>query len=282
MEKLISGGKRLSLSNVVSHIILILSSITFIFPFYWMIITSLKAPDEIFSSPPIFIPKKLMWENYVYVTEMIPIVRMLFNSFFVSFSVTFGVLLFCSLSAYSFARIHFAGRDLIFKILLATMMVPGMVTIIPLFVLMKNLGWLDSYYVLIIPGFFGNAFGVFLLRQFFMTIPTQLDEAARMDGCSLFGIYYRILMPMMKPAMAALFIFTFMAVWNDFFWPLIMIQSNEYKTLSLGLATFQGMYVTKYDRLMVGAVISVAPVIIAYIFSQRYFIEGIALTGLKG
>jgi multiple sugar transport system permease protein len=274
--------KHFSAKKLISHLILISAGFIFVFPFYWMISTSLKAPSEIFSWPPIMVPEVLKWSNYHEVINSIPIIRMFLNSLFVSLTVTFGTVVFCALAAYSFARINFPGRELLFKVYLGTMMVPGMVTMIPMFVIMKNFGWIDTYYALIVPGFFGNAFGTFLLRQFFMTLPTQLDDAARIDGCSYFGIFYRILLPLMKPPLAALSIFTFMAVWNDFLWPLVMIQTEELKTLSIGLASFQGMYATQYHLLMAGAVISVIPVLIAYLTSQKYFIEGITLTGMKG
>ncbi|HZG58522.1 carbohydrate ABC transporter permease [Paenibacillus sp.] len=274
--------KPLSPKAVLSHLILILSSVGFVFPFYWMIVTSLKAPDEIFSWPPIFVPQTWQWGNYAEVANAIPIVRMFFNSLFVSVTVTLGTVFFCALAAYAFGRIRFPGREAIFRMYLATMMVPGMVTMIPMFIIMRDFGWIDTYWALIVPGFFGNAFGTFLLRQFFMTLPVQLDEAARIDGASYFGIFFRILLPLVKPALASLFIFTFMGVWNDFLWPLIMIQSDDLQTLSLGLSSFQGMYAARYNLLMAGAVLSVVPVLIAYVFGQRYFIEGITLTGLKG
>ncbi|MFP5115398.1 carbohydrate ABC transporter permease [Bacillaceae bacterium C204] len=275
-------SQHFSIKKLVTHLILILSGITFVFPFFWMIITSLKSPNEIFSWPPIFIPEKIMWSNYADVFSSIPIIRMFFNSLFVSVTVTLGTVIFCALAAYSFARLRFPGREFIFKLYLGTMMVPVMVTMIPMFVIMKYFGWIDTYYALIVPGFFGNAFGTFLLRQFFMSLPTQLDDAARIDGCSYFSTFYRILLPLMKPPMAALAVFTFMGVWNDFLWPLITVQSDEMKTLSIGLASFQGLYATQYHLLMAAAVISVIPVLIAYLSSQKYFIEGITLTGMKG
>ncbi|WP_372630072.1 carbohydrate ABC transporter permease [Cohnella sp.] len=264
------------------HAVMIVCCILFIFPFLWMALTSFKSPQEIFQWPPRMFPEEWSWRNYQEVLTAVPLLRMLLNSLFVAVAVTAGTLLFSSLAAYSFARLRFKGKDLLFSMYLGTMMVPLMVTLIPTFVIMRKLGMVDTYYALIIPGFFGNAFGTFLLRQFFMTIPNQLDEAARIDGCGYFGIYMRILMPLMKPALASLFIFTFMGVWNDFLWPLVVIQTESVKTITLGLASFQGLYTTKYHLLMAAAMISVLPVMVAYISSQRYFIEGITLTGLKG
>jgi len=273
---------RMKAKSLLVHVVMIFCCAMFIFPFLWMALTSFKTPQEIFQWPPRLFPEEWQWSNYEEVLTAVPLLRMMFNSLFVAVLVTTGTLLFCSLAAYSFARLRFKGKDLIFSIYLGTMMVPLMVTLIPTFVIMRKLGMVDTYFALIVPGMFGNAFGTFLLRQFFMTIPTQLDEAARIDGCGYFGIYSRILMPLMKPALASLFVFTFMGVWNDFLWPLVSIQTEALKTITLGLASFQGLYTTKYHLLMAAAMISVLPVMVAYISSQRYFIEGITLTGLKG
>jgi len=275
-------SNRVKPKSLLIHAVMIVCCILFIFPFLWMALTSFKTPQEIFQWPPRMFPKEWSFSNYQEVLTAVPLLRMLLNSLFVAVAVTAGTLLFSSLAAYSFARLRFKGKDLLFSMYLGTMMVPLMVTLIPTFVIMRKLGMVDTYYALIVPGFFGNAFGTFLLRQFFMTIPRQLDEAARIDGCGYFGIYSRILMPLMKPALASLFIFTFMGVWNDFLWPLVVIQTESVKTITLGLASFQGLYTTKYHLLMAAAMISVLPVLVAYISSQRYFIEGITLTGLKG
>jgi len=275
-------SNRVKPKSLLIHAVMIVCCILFIFPFLWMALTSFKTPQEIFQWPPQMFPKEWSFSNYQEVLTAVPLLRMLLNSLFVAVAVTAGTLLFSSLAAYSFARLRFKGKDLLFSMYLGTMMVPLMVTLIPTFVIMRKLGMVDTYYALIVPGFFGNAFGTFLLRQFFMTIPRQLDEAARIDGCGYFGIYSRILMPLMKPALASLFIFTFMGVWNDFLWPLVVIQTESVKTITLGLASFQGLYTTKYHLLMAAAMISVLPVLVAYISSQRYFIEGITLTGLKG
>lgn len=275
-------SNRVKAKSLLIHAVMIVCCILFIFPFLWMALTSFKTPQEIFQWPPQMFPKEWSFSNYQEVLTAVPLLRMLLNSLFVAVAVTAGTLLFSSLAAYSFARLRFKGKDLLFSMYLGTMMVPLMVTLIPTFVIMRKLGMVDTYYALIVPGFFGNAFGTFLLRQFFMTIPRQLDEAARIDGCGYFGIYSRILIPLMKPALASLFIFTFMGVWNDFLWPLVVIQTESVKTITLGLASFQGLYTTKYHLLMAAAMISVLPVLVAYISSQRYFIEGITLTGLKG
>ncbi|OXS58919.1 hypothetical protein B1A99_13250 [Cohnella sp. CIP 111063] len=275
-------SNRVKAKSLLIHAVMIVCCILFIFPFLWMALTSFKTPQEIFQWPPRMFPKEWSFSNYQEVLTAVPLLRMLLNSLFVAVAVTAGTLVFSSLAAYSFARLRFKGKDLLFSMYLGTMMVPLMVTLIPTFVIMRKLGMVDTYYALIVPGFFGNAFGTFLLRQFFMTIPRQLDEAARIDGCGYFGIYSRILLPLMKPALASLFIFTFMGVWNDFLWPLVVIQTESVKTITLGLASFQGLYTTKYHLLMAAAMISVLPVVVAYISSQRYFIEGITLTGLKG
>ena len=263
------------------YIILTVGGITMLFPFLWMISTSLKEPGAVFTFPPEWIPRPIIWRNYADAWHAVPFGRFYINTIFVSVTRTFGVLLTSSLAAYAFSRLAFPGRDKIFFLYLATMMVPGAVTMIPNFILMRHIGWVDTYQALIIPGIF-TAWGTFMLRQFFMTLPTDLEDAARIDGCSKMGIYRHVILPLAKPALATLGIFTFIGVWNDFMWPLIMINTMEKKTLPIGLASFQGLYTTDWTLLMAASIIVMVPTLIVFIVGQRFFVEGIKLSGVKG
>ena len=207
-----------------------------------------------------------------------------FNSIFVAICVTIGQVITSSLAAYAFARLRFPGRDKLFFVYLATMMIPGSVTIVPLFALMRVMGWIDTYKALIIPAMF-TAYGTFMLRQFFMTLPRDLEDAAKMDGCSLMGIYLKIILPLSKPALATLTTFVFLGNWTSFMWPLLVTNSAEMKTLPIGLAYFQEIYQfaqPDWALLMAGSLIVMLPVIVIFMFNQRFFIEGIKLTGIKG
>jgi multiple sugar transport system permease protein len=246
-----------------------------------MLSTSLKEPGAVFTFPPQWIPKPVMWENYVRAWKAVPFGRFYLNSIFVAVCVTFGQVFTSSLAAYAFARLHFPGRDKLFLCYLATMMIPGSVTMIPVFILLKTIGWIDTYWALIVPGIF-SAYGTFMLRQFFMGLPKDLEDAAKIDGCSLFGIYYRVILPLSLPALATLTTFTFMGSWNSFMWPLIVINSMEKKTLPIGLASFQGLYTTDWTLLMAGSIIVLLPVLIVFIFNQRFFVKGIQLGAVKG
>jgi multiple sugar transport system permease protein len=194
---------------------------------------------------------------------------------------TAGQLVLCSLAAYAFACMRFPGKSIIFMAMLSVLMIPSQVIMIPSFVIMRNLGWLDSFYVLIIPGMF-SAFGTFLLRQFFMGLPRELEEAAKIDGCSYFGIFMRVYLPLSRSALVSLAIFTILASWNDLQWPLIMTSEDDMRVLSIGISTFQGQHATDYPLLMAAAVMATIPIILTFIFFQRYFIEGIAMSGIKG
>ena len=221
------------------------------------------------------------WRNYSEVWEVVRFGRFYLNSIFIAFCVTFGQLVTASLAGFSFARLRFPGRDKIFLAYLATMMIPGSVTLIPLFIVIKKIGWMDTYWALIVPWMF-TPYGTFLLRQFFMSLPSELEDAAKIDGCSLFSIYWRIALPLSKPALATLGIFTFMGSWGSFMWPLIVIHSTGKNTLPIGLAAFQGQYTTNYPLLMAGSMMVVLPIIVIFVCCQRFFVEGIKLSGMGG
>ena len=269
------------INNSILYIILFVIGITMIFPFLWMLSTSLKEPSQIFAASSSIIPSPIVFRNYLDTWKAIPFGRFYINSIVVALAVTFGQLLTSSMAAYAFARLKFPGRDKIFFAYLATMMVPGMVTMIPVFVLLKELNWLDSYKALIMPAIF-TAYGTFMLRQFFMTLPSELEDAAKIDGCSLWRIYWQIILPLSKPALATLGTFTFLGSWQNFIWPLIVTSSEEMKTLPIGLSYFQDMYSTNWTMLMAASVIVLLPALLVFIFNQRFITKGIAMSGLKG
>ncbi len=264
----------------IFYTILILGALVMIIPFIWMISTSLKTSGATMVLPPQIIPEEINWGNYQRVTEAFPILRFLWNSTLVAGLSTVGQLILCSMAAYAFARLKFKGRDGLFLLYLATLMVPSQVTMTPQFILMKYLGWTDTYQGLILPGMF-NAFGTFLLRQFFLNIPRELEEAAFIDGASHFRVYWQVILPLAKPALATLLVFSFMQSWNNFLWPLIIVSDTEMMTLPLGLANLQGRWATDWNLMMAGVVISVLPVLAVYMFAQKYFIQGLTMGGLK-
>ncbi len=270
-----------TMKKILSYILLSIFGVSMIVPFLWMVSTSLKEPGDVFTYPPKWIPKPIIWENYPKAWNAVPFARGYINSIFVAVTVTFGQVFTSSLAAYAFARLSFPGRDKLFLGYLGTMMIPGAVTMIPVFILLRKLGWIDTYKALIIPSMF-SAYGTFMLRQFFMSLPTDLEDAAKIDGCSLFGIYTKIILPLSKPALATLTIFTFMGSWMSFMWPLIVTNSMELKTLPVMLASFQGLYTTDWTLLMAGSIIVLSPIVVVFILGQRYFVEGIKLGAIKG
>ena len=266
--------------KIFLHLVIYSLALIVIAPFVWMILTSFKDMSEIYVYPPKWLPEKFNFDNYVKAFTAAPFGRYYFNSLVVAFAVTLGQLITCSMAAFAFARLRFKGRDVLFYVFLGTMMIPYNVTMIPSFMVLYWLGWIDTYYALIVPGL-ASAFGTFLLRQFFMTIPRELEEAAYIDGASRFQVLRKIIVPLAKPALATLAIFTFMGVFNDFIWALIVINSEQMQTVQLGLAIFRDRYLTEWDLLMAGSVTAVLPILIVFFFSQKYFIKGITLSGLK-
>ncbi|USK33108.1 carbohydrate ABC transporter permease [Bacillus sp. F19] len=262
------------------HILLIFGAFIMVIPFLWMLSTSLKTFTESMQVPPTIFPKEWKFDNYLEVFTAVDYLKYYSNTIFVTVGRTAAQLLLCSLAAFAFARLKFPFKNVIFILLLSVLMVPAQVVMIPSFVIMSKLGWINTFYALIVPGMF-SAFGVFLLRQFFMSIPKELDEAAKIDGCTLWGIYWRIILPLSKPALVALAIFTILASWNDFLWPLTMTNSEDMRVLSVGIATFQGQHATDYPLLMAGALMATVPMILLFLFLQKYLIEGITLSGVR-
>lgn len=270
------------MSTVVLHIVLVLGACMMALPFVWMVLSSLKDLSQVFVVPPKWIPDPFIWSNYKDSLTALPFGRAYFNSFYINIIVVVSQLVTCSMAAYAFAKITFPFREPLFILFLATMMVPGQVTIIPLYLIMKNIGWLDTHLAIIVPSALLNAFGVFLLRQFFRGIPKEMEEAAIVDGANRWTIYARIMLPLIKPALSALGIFTFLGMWNNFFNPLIFLSSTDKFTVPMMLNLYRGMYSTDWTLMMAGASIALVPVLIVYIIGQKYIIEGVTLSGIKG
>lgn len=266
----------------IAYLFLLVGSFCFLLPLLWMFSTSLKPDNEVFEYPPRFLPSSWDWENYYLGWSALPFNTYLRNTVIVTFSNVLGNLISCSLPAYGFARLRARGSSFLFMLVLATMMIPFQVTLIPNFILFKTLGWTDSLLPITVPAWFGWPFSIFLLRQFFMGLPRELDDAARIDGCSYFRIYWNIILPLSKPALATIAIFGFIGNWNNFLGPLIYINKQDLYTLALGLNLFRGQYVTYYNQLMAVSLLALAPILIVFFFTQRTFIQGIALTGIKG
>ncbi len=283
------------LAVVAIHVCALTISVITLFPFLWMVSSSLKPKEELFIFPPRLIPTTWFVANYTQAWEAARFSRYFVNSLFVTSIGTVLTLAVCAMAAYAFAKLYFQGREAIFWLVLGSQMIPAIITLIPSFIVIKNMpfmggndwlgrgghGLINTFAGLIVPGA-GGAFGVFLLRQFFRTIPNDLSDAARIDGGGEFGIFLRIVVPLTKPALATLSIFTFQAYWNDFIWPLVLISDDRYRTVQLGLTVFQQRFTTDWGPMMAGVTIATIPMILFFFSAQRYFVRGIALTGLKG
>lgn len=270
------------LRHVLTHAALLPAAILFLLPFLWMLSTSLKTDEQLYAYPPIWIPNPLNWANYPNAVTYITFFLYLRNTLIVAVGATIGALISCSMVAYSLARIPWPGRHLLFIATVATLMIPFQVTLIPLFLVFKNLGWVGDFRPLIIPHFFGGALYIFLLRQFFMTIPMELTEAARIDGAGEFRIYRSIILPLAKPALATVAIFEFIARWRDYLGPLIYLNDQKLYTLSLGLHEYSSQYGREWGLLMAASVLITLPIILLFFFLQKTFVQGITLTGIKG
>jgi multiple sugar transport system permease protein len=253
-----------------------------LFPIFWLVTTSLKIKAQVFKFPPVWIPNPVHWQNYPDALTAVPFDRYAVNTLIITTANIVGVMLSSSLVAYAFARLRFPGRDILFILILSELMLPQTVTLIPRYIEFKELGWIDTWWPLIVPNYFGNAFFIFLLRQFFRTIPRDLSDAAKVDGASELRIFWQIVLPLSRPALAVVAIFTFLYNWNDYLEPLIYISSEEKYTMALGLATFRDLLSTEWGLLMAGSTVMILPVVILFFFAQRYFIRGVVLTGLKG
>jgi multiple sugar transport system permease protein len=251
-------------------------------PFLWMLTTSLKSLAEASFFPPRVLPSDPRWSNYADVFVKVPFARMILNTVFVSVAGVVGQLVTTSMAAFAFSRLRFRGRDALFVALLATMMVPHHVTLVPQYLLFKAFGWINTYYALVAPSWLGGAFGTFLLRQYFLGIPQELHDAARVDGCSPPRIYAQIVLPLSGHALAALGLLTFMARWNDLLHPLLYMNKPEMMTVTVGITYFVGQYYTDIPMVMATSVVSMLPTVAAFLFAQRYFVQGVVLSGIKG
>lgn len=283
MEKNASKKRNQLIAKIIIVILLCVGGVLYLFPFLWMVRTSLMEYAQLNKLPMIWWPQPLMLSNFKEALSMMNFPVLLRNTLTITTLGLLGQLISCSLVGFGFARLRFPGREFLFFVLLSTMMLPAMVTEIPRYILFSKLGWVNTFYPLVVPAFFGgSAFFIFLLRQFFRSIPIDLDEAARIDGCSSLRIYSQIIMPLSKPVLTTVVLFSFIWGWNDFWGPLIYLQSTDKKTLALGLSVFQGIYQTEYHYLMAATLVVLMPVIILFILSQRYFVKGIVMSGLKG
>ena len=268
------------LQAILLYSILVLLAATFLLPFVWMASTSLKETYELFTFPPQFIPPHPTLANYWFMFQRTEMIRWFGNSLLVAAAVTGFSLVFNSMAGYAFSKRKFVGRNVLFVLVLGTLMVPPHVTMIPVYIILSKIGLVNTYWALILP-LCASPFGIFLCRQYMDTIPNDLLEAADMDGASEFQKYWRIVIPLIKPALATLTIFVFMGSWNNFLWPLIVTTESMMRTLPVGIALFQGQYLTQWGQVMAGATIMFVPVLILFLFLQRYFVAGIAMTGLK-
>lgn len=268
-----------------TYLLLAVGAAVFLLPLMWLVTTALKPQTEVYVFPPTFFPETFRWQNFPdgWNYQGMDFPRWLLNSLFIAAAVLVGTLLSSSLCAYGFARIKFPGRDLWFMAVLASIMLPGQVTLIPLYIGYNRIGWLDTLKPLIVPAYFGGgAMNIFLLRQFFKSIPTELEEAAVMDGAGRFRIWWQIILPLSKPVLATVAVFTFQGVWNDFYGPLIFLTSQKKYTLALGINLFKGMYSTQIPLMMAMSMLMVVPMIVVFFFAQKLMIRGVVLTGIKG
>lgn len=271
--------KNLSVKKIILYFFLILGAFISVMPFMWLVTTSLKPPGKIFSAP-LLIPTNFYFKNYIEAWQSVPFARYILNSMIMSSGIVFFQTLFSAMAGYAFARLKFKFRDALFIIFLITMMIPEPVKIIPNFLIIKNLGWYDTYTALIVPRAV-SVFAIFLFRQFFLSIPSSLEEAARIEGAGLFRIFFQIILPISKPVIVTNILFSFLFSWNDFLWPLIVTDSEKMRTIQVGLSYFQGRYGIRWELLSAATIFAILPSLIVFLMAQKYFIEGISTSGLK-
>ena len=273
--------QRRRVHHALIHLVLLLGVTIMFIPLFWTITTSLKTRGDIYLFPPEWIPNPVQWQNYREAVTTIPFVRYFLNTALITALSIVGKVTSVTLVAFAFSRLRWWGRDVLFLVMLSTLMLPPHVTLIPQFILFKQLGWIDTILPLVVPDFFGGPFLTFMVRQFFMSLPLELDDAARIDGCSSFGVYWRIILPQSAAAITAVVILVFNTTWNEFLHPLIYLQSQSKFTLALGLRLFQGEASTSWHLLMAASLLTMLPVLILFFFAQRYFIQGVTFTGIK-
>ncbi len=274
--------RKIAIAAVAAYMALVLLAFVFVAPFLWMVSTSLKIDSQIFTERVQWLPNPVVWANYPKAVESFPFMLYLRNTLFVCLMAMVGTVFSATLPAYGFSRIRWRGRDTLFLILLMTIMIPAQVTMLPVFLIFRWLGWTGTFLPLVIPPFLGSAFSIFLLRQFFLTIPQELSDAARIDGCSEMGILARVIVPLAKPAIATVALFSFTSAWMDFLNPLMYLHDERSYTLAVGLQSFLGRHSMEWSLLMAAATVITIPMLVLFFFAQRTFIQGIALTGMKG
>jgi len=279
---MVKRKKQEFLFKLLIFIAILIGAILLLIPLAWLVSTSLKPRGQLFLTPPKWIPNPILWGNYKKALTILPFHIFLKNTLIITFSVTFGTVLSSSIVAFGFARLRAPLRNFFFIVFLSTLIFPFQVVMIPRFILFKYLNWIDTFAPIIVPNFFAGAWNVFLLRQFYLTIPLEYDDAARIDGCSSWGIYWRIILPLAKPALVAIGVYSIMWQWNDFLEPLIYLNSQRKFTLQLGLRIFQGMHFTDWSLMMAATTVVLLPCLILFFFTQRYFIKGIVVSGVKG
>lgn len=270
------------LLNIPKHIILTVVAIISVFPFYWMVITALKQPSTVIEYPPKVLPQAFEWGNFVRVFKLMPTMATAYlNSLKVALCATFGTLFTSSLAAYAFSKMRFGGKGKLFAALIGTMMIPSQITLIPMYVIFARLGWIDTHLPLIIPQVLTNAYGVFMIRQYMMRIPRDYIEAAELDGCGPFRTFLKIMLPSCKPILMTLGLLTFVGSWNNYFYPLIVLNTDAKFTVPLIVSSFRGVYTVQWELLMAASTVAIAPVVILFLVAQKHFVESIALSGIK-
>jgi multiple sugar transport system permease protein len=277
-----TSARRRWVSQALGHLLVGGVGLLFVFPFVWMVLCSFKSTHEILDIPPTVLPRQWVFGNYDQAVTAIPFLRYTLNTLLISGGCVVGTVFSCSLVAFSFSRVRWRGREALFVLVLSTMLLPSEITLIPLYIVFKTFGWIGTYAPLMVPSFFGSAFFIFLLRQFFRTIPPELDEAARNDGAGYPTIFFRIILPLARPALAVVVVLTFLQKWTDFLGPLIYLNDPNTYTLSLGLQLFQSAHTTAWGPLMAASTLFMLPVIVLFALAQKTFISGITLGGLKG
>ncbi|MEU0090763.1 carbohydrate ABC transporter permease [Kribbella sp. NPDC006257] len=268
--------------KAASYLVLLLGSTAFLLPFVWMVTTSLKTPEEIYAYPIRWIPQTPQWHNYADLFRDGPFLRYILNTVLISGIGVLFSLIGSSFAAYAFARLRFPGRDKLFFVMLATIMIPAWTTLIPSYIMFGYLGWLDTYLPILVPALFATPFNTFLLRQFFLSIPRELEDAAKVDGAGTFRCFFRVILPMSKPPLIIVAIFAFLFYWNEFLGPLVYLSSQEKFPISLGIMNFAGERTQDYGQMMAAATVAMAPCILLFLISQRWFVQGVVITGVKG
>lgn len=272
------------LTTIAVLLILCLGAVVIMLPFFWMLSTAFKRADQVYLSPPVWIPIPPQFSNFAEVLTRVPFHLYAFNTFFIVTLVMIGTLFSCSFAAYGFARLNAPGRNTIFMLVLATLMLPGVVTLVPTYLMFNSIGWVNTFLPLIVPSFFGSAFFIFLLRQFYMTIPVELEDAAKIDGASVYRIWWSIMLPLSQPVLATVAVFTFVSTYNDFFTPLIYLSDEKNYTIAVALSFFQGSprIGPQMHLLMAAVTMSIIPPLLLFMAAQRYFVRGIVMSGIKG